>query len=375
MEHRPLIALKLLFVWGVFAVSTPAQSQTQAPKTASLSWVRLEGAESCIATQKLAQKVERLLNRSVFVSAVDAELSIEALAMPRPDSLGFSARVVVSDASGATLGVRDVATDESNCSKLDEPLVLVIALSIDPEAAFVQLPEALSPNEEHIVDPAANLLAELETETNKESDRAISNLEADKPQKLEPQKETIDKEPTSDQGDDWTFWITGGTALGIGFLPKLGFGLSLQFHMEAPWLWPLELTGLYWMPNDTKTTMGGKGEMQLVQSSLSICPLTIDLSPVTWLICGGIQIGIESASSSGYRNSNDQTFWQFGFEAYTRFYLPIAEPFGLSFGSALIVPVQTHQYKINLLEGESRSIYETSPVAARVEISGGVRFK
>lgn len=355
--------------------STPIEAQNHASKTASLSWVRLEGAESCIATQKLAKKVEQLLNRSVFISAVDAELSIEAFARPLSESQGFSARVVVSDASGATLGVRDVSTDESDCSKLDEQLILVIALSIDPEAAYVQLPDALSPDEERIVDPAADLLTELESETNKESDKAPSIVEEDKPEKSKPLAEEIDKEPGDDQSRDWNFWLTGGTALGVGFLPKVGFAWLLQYHMNAPWLWPLEITGLYWMPNQTQTVSGGRGELQIVQGAVAICPLTFDLAAASWVTCGGVQIGVENASSIGYLNASDQTFWQVGIEAYTRLYLPIAEPFGLSFGSALIVPIRTHQYQINLPDNQSLSLYETSPVAARAEISGSVRFK
>ena len=55
--------------------SSPAAAQTG--RTSSLSWLRMPGADACIATQALARSVEERLGRHVFVSASAADVSVE----------------------------------------------------------------------------------------------------------------------------------------------------------------------------------------------------------------------------------------------------------------------------------------------------------
>ena len=50
---------------ALMTVSGGARAQGAPSRTSSLSWVRLEGAESCIATQALANAVEERLKRKV----------------------------------------------------------------------------------------------------------------------------------------------------------------------------------------------------------------------------------------------------------------------------------------------------------------------
>ena len=72
-----------------FAASD-ARAQDAKGTTATLGWARLDGAETCIGTQELAQAVEKLLGRSVFVPASEAELAIEGLVDPKRAGAGFA---------------------------------------------------------------------------------------------------------------------------------------------------------------------------------------------------------------------------------------------------------------------------------------------
>src|SRR5689334_12323457 len=99
----------LLFSLGVaFALAAAAAARADEPgkRTSSLSWVRLEGAESCIATQALAQAVETRLKRKVFVSASGADVSVEGHIARESSPPRWRAVFTVRDAEGTLLGTR-----------------------------------------------------------------------------------------------------------------------------------------------------------------------------------------------------------------------------------------------------------------------------
>lgn len=117
-------ALVLVFA-GVARADTPALR-------VSLSLTRARGAESCITAHDLAQRVEARLGRSTFVSASQADLFVDAhIAKSSP---GWRATIAASHANGDKAGLRELSTTQADCRALDDDLVLVVALAIDPLA-------------------------------------------------------------------------------------------------------------------------------------------------------------------------------------------------------------------------------------------------
>lgn len=110
--------------------STAAHADPPGPKAYALSWVRLEGAERCIGQRELAASVEELLGRHAFVTATQADRSIEGRVGPRPG--GFRATLILSNARDAQLARRDLTIDGSNCRALDEKLKLTLSLLVAP---------------------------------------------------------------------------------------------------------------------------------------------------------------------------------------------------------------------------------------------------
>jgi hypothetical protein len=101
---------------------------------AALSWVRLEGAATCIAAPALAKLVEERIGRPVLQPPARAEVSIEGRVSPHPDG-GWLAIVDVGGADGRLLGRRELRVKDGPCSALDRPLSLIISLIIDRDAA------------------------------------------------------------------------------------------------------------------------------------------------------------------------------------------------------------------------------------------------
>src|SRR5579871_2651613 len=128
--HRPLALAALAAVaLGV------GQAEAEAPPS-SLGWVRLPGAESCIATRDLARDVEQRLGKAVFVSPAQAEVIVEGrIEAVTGGEAAFRARLTLTNAQGAVLGTRDLDVPAgSTCRSIDDQLSLVIALLIDPDA-------------------------------------------------------------------------------------------------------------------------------------------------------------------------------------------------------------------------------------------------
>lgn len=105
------------------------------PSPTALSFVRLPGAESCIAAAELGGRVEERLGRKVLVPASEATLSLEGR-VERLRSGAFRATVSGSRRDGAPLGTRELVTRGADCRALDDDLVLVLALLVDPDAAL-----------------------------------------------------------------------------------------------------------------------------------------------------------------------------------------------------------------------------------------------
>jgi hypothetical protein len=142
------IAMRVVVAAG-FAAATAAvtgaanaePAATDKP-TSSLSWVRLPGAEGCLSAADLGGRVEEKLGRAALVSASAAERSVEARAERLPSGR-FRVIVTGSRRDGTTLGSREL--EGATCKGLEDGLVLVIALMIDPDAFAAPRPEPVAP--------------------------------------------------------------------------------------------------------------------------------------------------------------------------------------------------------------------------------------
>jgi hypothetical protein len=120
-RRRPLAALAL----------AAALAAARADAGVRLDLVRGDGAASCSDGADVQREVARRLADDPFTGAPDRFIEV---VLARDGAGPWTARVRVRDAAGASLGARDLASDDATCGPLSEVVALTVALLVDPEA-------------------------------------------------------------------------------------------------------------------------------------------------------------------------------------------------------------------------------------------------
>jgi len=235
---------------ATMAVTTVARAEApQNARTSSLGWVRIEGAEGCIGSRQLAESVERILGRPVFVSASDAELSVEGRVNRVASPAGWKAVLRVSDARGALIGNRELEAAGADCHALDDSVAFVVAVMIDPEAE--KRPKPVSP--------------------------ALESRH-------------------------WQLQLSVGGELVLGMLPSPAAGPMVRLRLGAP-VWAAEISGTYLVPQAQEVAaIGGHADVRwsLAFVGAALCPRVVSTSAVSLVACAGVDAGSLRARGNGF---------------------------------------------------------------------------
>ncbi len=303
------------------ALTGSAQAAGPPPRTSSLSWVRLAGADACVSTQDLARGVETRLGRAVFVSAAQADLSVEGRIEPAHGKPGWRALLVLRDAKGAQLGTRELARDEGSCDSMREPLVLVVALMIDPDAAMDPPKPAPAP-----------LPPEPKTIVVEKPVPVYVNVPVEVPRAPDPPA--------------WHFDAGASLATSVGLFGNPGLGGHVSGLLEPPGFIPLEGYGALWVD---PTSEGGP-TFSLAYVGAGLCPLRYREGILAAYGCASGQLGyLRTATSSAAQ------VYAAG-AAEGRVSVKLLGPFAARAGLSLVVPV----------------VRMSSPVAATLDAGLGV---
>ncbi len=311
-------------------------------KTSSLSWVRLDGGEGCIAASALAAAVEERLGRKVFVSTADADLNIEGSVGPRAEG-GFSATLRVTDREGAVLGRRDVSVD-GPCSDLDAKLGLVISVMIDPNASLTPP----TPDPEPAVKPPPVV------------------PDPPEPKIIEKEKIVVVPAPTSPP----VRWEVGASLLtGLGLQPGVGIGFAPSFVVEFDETFALVVEGGVTAP--TEASAGADDDptasVMVVHGGVGICPLTLHPWRLSLLACAGWFAGATLSEGDGLTVARSGVAVVTGPWLETRATWMIVEPLGLTSSLGLFVPI-TRAEVFYRAGPEEVTLFETAPIGGMADL-------
>lgn len=291
-------------VMGAVAQS-PAQTAGESSDRYRLHWVRESGAESCVSGAVLA----RLLPQVVVAGAGEAGapvLLLEGVAESAAAPLSFRVRISVRDAaSGELLGERELTTAESKCSALTPAVMLVLAMSVDPDAAQGGLPasvqDELRRGREEDVDvwPATGMAAPTA--------RAPRKIQPPAPTRPAPLLAGASAAPPSNGS---TAELRGGLALSYDVQPKLAPGLMLGGRLVWSKGWSASLAGFGWLPRTVSVVpspyaLDDGVDFNAVQLVLSLCRRLVEWGPAQAEACAGADIGVRWLMATALANQDN----------------------------------------------------------------------
>jgi hypothetical protein len=386
-----------------FLFVTATTSQTDAKEVARLEWSRDRGAESCVSREELETAIEVQLGRSVF-GDVAADLLVEG----RVNAVQGGFRAVVRiRARGARATTRTVAVRGTDCRALDDALVLVVSVAMDP----------LLPSEEPRVTGSAGRRRDLAGAAAGSSSRSgePSGAEADAPAeapandratenrrrpkreasagktKTVPEKRasaadrdrespeadetespardsgaTLEPEPAPRRGAGPSqFALAGGGAVSAGLMPAPAVGGILSLAWRPPFFASFEL-GAEYFPFGLRPTSAGDAAFRAAEAEFRVCPrFTSD--PVRVDACGLFSFGVLHAEGRGFTVANfNQTraFAQAG--AALRGELPIAHGWFARLGVAVAAPFPRDTFVLETAEGGAVELHRLAPVTVRI---------
>jgi len=321
----------------------PAEAHADEPhgRTSSLSWVRMPGADACVATQDLAKRVEARLGRAVFVSASVADVSVEGRVEPlpgHPPHSGFRAVLTLRDAHGALLGTRELSRPEATCDAMTDPLILVIAVMIDPDAALAPAPKpppTIAPPPQHAPPPAPVII----------------------------EKEVLVAAPVHPPKPEWRIDVGAAAITSLGLVPAPNIGIAASGSLEPPVLFPLEGFGALWF-DDSTSNHGSQASFLLAYVGGGLCPLHYTGEPVHLYGCAIGELGAFSRAITGGTTSTD-LYLAGGVEA--RMSVRIAGPFALRAGANAVVPL----FRPDTHEGNTE-LFRPSFIGGAADVGVGV---
>ncbi len=310
-------------------------------RTSSLSWVRLEGAESCIATQALARAVEERLARKVFVSAAEADVSVEGHLSKAGDK--WKAVLTIRDSDGTLLGTRTLDSKDAECSSLDEGLVFVVSVLIDPDAGLSEpkseKPEPATPPPE----PKPKVVVRRE-------------------------RVLVPVTPLSLPPERWRVGISALLTGALGLLPGPALGVGAAAVLDPPGFLDIDLSAAYWFPKTTDAERGASAELSLLHGGAALCPLGLKSGRLSYHFCGGLLLGALRSRGEGFDAQQSDNAPSVYLQLPSRVSLGLAGPVALTASASFLAPLVRSEVTYRAANGSDQTLFEPSPVA----VSGGV---
>jgi hypothetical protein len=300
----------------------------------------------------LAEKIEARVGREVLVPPGDAELLIEAHARGRPNGV-LEAVIRTSRADGSEVGVRELTSDQRDCVELGDKIALVVAVTIDPDAALAE------PGPE----PA--------TQSAREPQPAPAPARRPEIRVVIERERVIVREPDT-PARPWELESRVAATGSIGLLPGLTPGLLAAFGVMPPGFPLVELTGQAWFEREAEAE-GGGANFTLLAAGLSVCP-SVDFGAWRSHFCGGLTGGSMRAHGFGFDDSREQARALVLVTAGLRASIDLGPTWFVFGGARIEAAVVRPRFFYEDAAGDEQDVHRVPPVGAMGELGIGLTF-
>jgi hypothetical protein len=348
--------LSCLYLIGVGVLAVPRHCAARdVEHGVALNWIRLPGAQGCIAAAELSERVERRLERPVFVVDGVALLSVDGAVQPL--ATGFGVRLALSDRAGRVLGERTLQSADLDCRKLDEALVLVIAVMLYPRGF-------LNANSGMALDAT--------------STRLLRELFHDEPDQLEPSESVAAAHPAALPAtntlagapvDDVTLSTPEpqrSPARGSDLVSASAVGVLAVGYLPAAYFPEQQLRAAH--------LTSGTSAFGLSQVAAAVCPWQVGRE-LRAQLCGGLALGLLHVASVGYvHGSIHESDAMLDAQALFDFQWHLFDHTLLQLGAGLALPLIQHSYAYQGLDGRAQPLSRTAQLSGHVALGLGVGF-
>jgi hypothetical protein len=344
-----------LFVAVLLHVSIAARADAGGA-LAAMDW-QGPTREGCIDEEALAERVNRQLGRVAVVPLAEAAIVVVGRVESLPGGR-FQARITAADKQGHLLGVRTLRSDLPDCRSLDDSFTLVLALLIDPEAAF-RAPEKVG---EDSAPPSVNA-APNPVQPRSTLPASPAGPDAD---------HTASRIPSS--REPWRGEARVAGVLAVGLLPSPAPGARAVVSVAPPHFVPTEL-GFAAYSYESAVVADGGASFGLIEGSLGLCPTLLRIWRLRGDVCGGVGASAMHAEGTNFStNKGPYTQLLVALEAEARGVLAVAGPVFVSVGARAVVPFVRPNFFYTDDSQASSTLYRPPPLAGIAEIGIGTRI-
>jgi hypothetical protein len=330
-----------------------------------LRWEREGGAESCVSGAVLSRLLEQVLGAHPGKAGVSPIL-LEGRARPAAAPLRFSVQVTVRDARTDELfGERELTTADAQCSALTPALLLVLAMSVDPDAGRDGLPASVESelqrgDQERAPDEKPPVVAPPAA-------RAATStpaIELAPPASATP----ASAEPNEPR-------IFGALAVSSEIMPSLAVGAGFGARLPLRRQWSLSFALFGWnpqtiaLPNSAFLEDDGV-QLAAGQVAASLCrPLAGERLQLG--ACAGFGVGLRWVWARALPNEDNPTRAFFGPELGLEGSWRFASAWFLSAGATSQVQLRRDRFTYRDHRGEPQTWFEPGQLVSRFWLSLG----
>jgi hypothetical protein len=341
-----------------------------------LSWVREPGAESCVSGATLTRLLDKLMDDSAATS--QSPVLVEGSIAPAPPPLRWQVTMRISDANGALIGERELSSGAPRCSALTPPLLLIVAMSIDPEAAPSGLP--------------AGVVAELERAHAEDVDGAsaakapgaigLATPAAARASGAAPSRASPSSAPTPRRAPErrraraWRLLAAG--TLSADVLPRVSPGVALGVEWLVVPAWSASLGLLAWPARDAVGSSGsvfdGRVSFAAAQAVLEGCHEIEAGSKFSLGLCLGGAFGERWVSDSTLGDAGHPSRAYFGALLGVHADVRVARRCFVRAGVTSLASLRRDRFTYFDSAGDMRELYVPSTVSGWALVGIGVEL-
>jgi hypothetical protein len=379
-------ALLVLGLFGAFH----SQAALAAERGPELNWVRLPGAESCVAPVELTERVEQRLGRAVFVRARDAIVVIEGRVEPSLP-IGFSVVLQVSDPDGTLYGAREITLADADCRKLDEIVALVIAVTIRQGSggSGIAIPYSVVRALDRLFEDDSS---ELDPNSLPPGDRApLRSASSTTPPKAaasstQRSQDASGRDGSSSEaggapvgdGVSGVGWdLTAGLSFASGLQPEFTLAPTIAGRLALAAIGSIAISASAGLTKDQTLGGGERGvlEYSVLAAGIALCAPSWWLGASEIAACAAGAIGNVHVSARDFQvqtGATDELWVEVGPRLFGRAQVVGPAFLQLTLGAPIRLRAPAFEYKSSL--GRTQPAFEMARVGVQAEVALGVRL-